>query len=329
MNESLSDKIKEIYGTDVTIKEKSPIYGGDIIESFMVTLSNGERFFLKENSGKPADFFTAEAEGLRAIEATGTIDCAHVIGTGSYGRTSYLLLEVVETGYKKPGFWDDFGRRLAAMHRADTSSFLGGRKQPVTVYDAVDSATMNGEGQPDFSNQTDMTVSASAGRFGFCIDNFIGATRQINDPRDTWIDFYRTNRLEYQFKLAWEYFDNSDRATIHGLLDGLDRWLIEPEHPSLLHGDLWGGNFMTGSNGEPVLIDPAVYVGHAEADIAMTELFGGFAPEFYDSYRSAFPFEPGYADRRDLYNLYHLLNHLNLFGGSYLGGVLRIVRRFG
>ncbi len=98
MNESLSDKIKEIYGADVSIKEKSPVYGGDINESFMVTLSNGDRLFLKENSDKPADFFTAEAEGLRAIEATGTIDCAHVIGTGIYGRTSYLLLEVVETG---------------------------------------------------------------------------------------------------------------------------------------------------------------------------------------------------------------------------------------
>ena len=103
---------------------------------------------------------------------------------------------------------------------------------------------------------------------------------------------------------------------------------MEPPRPSLLHGDLWSGNFITGSDGQAWLIDPAVYVGHAEADLAMTELFGGFHPRFYAAYREVNPLQPGYELRRDLYNLYHLLNHLNLFGRGYLLSVLRILNRY-
>ena len=115
---------------------------------------------------------------------------------------------------------------------------------------------------------------------------------------------------------------------MQSLLDHLDRYLTEPAFPSLLHGDLWGGNYVRGPEGSACLIDPAVSVGHAEADLAMTELFGGFAPAFYDAYRGENEIRPGYSDRRDLYNLYHLLNHLNLFGGSYYSAVMRIVKRY-
>ena len=110
-------------------------------------------------------------------------------------------------------------------------------------------------------------------------------------------------------------------------MDHLEDFLAEPEHPSLLHGDLWAGNVMTGNDGKAWLIDPAAYVGHAEADIAMTELFGGFPAAFYDAYREAGALPPEYRQRRDLYNLYHLLNHLNMFGGSYLSSVRQIVER--
>lgn len=167
-----------------------------------------------------------------------------------------------------------------------------------------------------------------AGRFGWERDNFIGATPQVNAPRDSWVAFFRDCRLAPQFKRAEHWLDAATRKRAARLLDHLEEHLVEPERPSLLHGDLWSGNFITGSDGQAWLIDPAVYVGHAEADLAMTELFGGFAPAFYAAYREANPLQPGYARRRDLYNLYHLLNHLNLFGGGYLGAVTRVLNAY-
>ena len=146
------------------------------------------------------------------------------------------------------------------------------------------------------------------GKYGFTQNNFIGAGRQNNTICDNWIDFFREYRLEQQFKLAGQYFDSYGRKAMLSLLDHL---------------------FVTGPDGGAWLIDPAVYVGHAEADLAMTELFGGFAPAFYGAYKEVSPLPAGYADRRELYNLYHLLNHLNLFGEGYYGEVMRIVRRFG
>jgi fructosamine-3-kinase len=165
-------------------------------------------------------------------------------------------------------------------------------------------------------------------RFGFSADNYIGQTRQKNTGTDSWIEFFRNSRLKVQMELAAGYFDKDDRQRCQNLLDNLDNYLVEPEFPSLIHGDLWSGNVMPDQNGSPVLIDPAVYIGHYEADIAMTELFGGFSPEFYDAYHEIIPKESGYAERRDLYNLYHLLNHLNLFGRSYLTAVRRILKRY-
>ena len=169
---------------------------------------------------------------------------------------------------------------------------------------------------------------APASRFGWEKDNYIGASPQINTPHDKWVAFFRDCRLSPQFERAQHYFDPSMWKRITRLLDHLEDHLVEPPHPSLLHGDLWSGNFITGNDGQAWLIDPAVYLGHAEADLAMTELFGGFHPDFYSAYREVSPLQPGYEQRRDLYNLYHLLNHLNLFGGGYLSAVLRILNRY-
>ena len=172
------------------------------------------------------------------------------------------------------------------------------------------------------------TSSFTEGRFGFLHDNYIGSGVQINEPKDTWIEFFAECRLRPQFERASAYFDTDEMMRINELLCHLDRYLVEPGSPSLLHGDLWGGNHMADETGEIMLIDPAVYVGHAEADIAMTELFGGYRREFYAAYDEARPMEPGYEDRRDLYNLYHLLNHLNLFGAGYLGSVRSILKKY-
>ena len=112
------------------------------------------------------------------------------------------------------------------------------------------------------------------------------------------------------------------------LLAKLDEYLPEPEMPSLLHGDLWSGNYLIDINGKPWLIDPAAYVGHAEADLAMTELFGGFDNYFYGAYRETAGIDKGYAERRDLYNLYNLINHLNHFGTGYLGAVIKTLKKY-
>ena len=135
--------------------------------------------------------------------------------------------------------------------------------------------------------------------FGWTSDNYIGAGKQINTQSDKWVPFFRDYRLAPQFKSAQHYFDASDWKRITRLLDHLDKYLSEPHHPSLLHGDLWSGNFITGSDGRAWLIDQAVYVGHAEADLAMTELFGGFTSLFYDAYNEVNKIDKSYHDRRD------------------------------
>ncbi len=175
---------------------------------------------------------------------------------------------------------------------------------------------------------TNVVSTGSTTPYGFSQDNFIGARSQKNTPSSSWVSFFREQRLAPQFKTADSWFTPADRAKISKLLDNLDRFLIEPEQPSLLHGDLWSGNVMCGSDGKAMLIDPACYIGHRETDLAMTQLFGGFPESFYQAYKEAFPLQDGYEERRDLYNLYQLLNHLNLFGPTYLEPVLSIVSEY-
>jgi fructosamine-3-kinase len=159
----------------------------------------------------------------------------------------------------------------------------------------------------------------SAPQFGFAQDNFIGTTPQPNTWNDDWVTFWREQRLGYQLRLAAE---NGHGGTLQSLgerlLDVLPVFFANHKPlPSLLHGDLWSGNHAFLADGTPAVFDPATYFGDRECDLAMTELFGGFSPDFYAAYRAAWPLDEGYADRRELYNLYHILNHANLFGGGY------------
>ncbi|MEJ2620982.1 MAG: fructosamine kinase family protein [Candidatus Thiodiazotropha sp.] len=155
--------------------------------------------------------------------------------------------------------------------------------------------------------------------FGWHRDNTIGSTPQLNQRKDGWIDFWRERRLGFQLQLA---ADNGYRGNLQRrgerLLDQFHHLLDHQPKASILHGDLWGGNLAYDRLGQPVIYDPAVYYGDREADLAMTELFGGFGRRFYDAYQESWPLSPGYATRKVLYNLYHILNHLNLFGGGYL-----------
>jgi len=157
---------------------------------------------------------------------------------------------------------------------------------------------------------------ATRNRFGWQIDNTIGSTPQINTLSSDWVDFWRQHRLGYQLDLAGRHGRNM-RNKGERLMAGLGEFFRDYRPaPSLLHGDLWGGN--VGSIGDqPVIFDPAVYYGDRETDLAMTELFGGFSAQFYQAYQETWPLDPGYKVRKTLYNLYHVLNHFNLFGGGY------------
>ena len=169
----------------------------------------------------------------------------------------------------------------------------------------------------------------SSETFGLDHDNYIGSLQQYNHPNSNWINFFIEQRLEAQVRLAVKSgaVDAGWEKKFEALYAKLPS-LIAVEKPSLLHGDLWSGNLITDEKGEPCLIDPAVYYGNREADLAMTRLFGGFSGEFYSAYEEAYPLPPGSERRVDLYNLYPLLVHVNLFGGSYVHSVESILRAF-
>ena len=294
---SLLEAIRLICGQERIMAGKSPVFGGDINEAFRLTLDDGTSLFMKSNAPNLLPAFEAEQAGLQAIADTGAIGTVKVLGIGTDpDGFSFLLQEFVTPGKKNRDYWERLGAELYAMHSAPVPAGKAGEK---------------GNG------------------FGFGADNFIGSRRQKNTWTDEWIPFFRDCRLRPQLKAAERWLDQRDRKLADSLLDHLDQYLIEPDAPSLIHGDLWAGNVMTGSDGRAWIIDPAAYYGHPEADLAMTELFGGFAPDFYDSYFACAKMEAGYQDRKDIYNLYHLLNHLNLFGVSYLSSVQRILRRYG
>ena len=297
---SLAQALVSLFGNSVAIAQTDRLSGGDINKAYALTLNTGDRIFMKANSKANADFFTAEAAGLSAIASTKTIATPEILCTGTDDGEdvgySFLLLKFIKSAKARDDYWEVLGQELAALHKADTKALW-----------------------PD---------SAFNNSFGFFQDNFIGARPQINTPGTSWISFFRDNRLAPQFKAADSYFSPEDKNKITKLLDHLDKFLIEPDHPSLLHGDLWSGNVMCGPQGKAMLIDPAAYIGHAEADLAMTQLFGGFPQKFYDAYNSENPIESGYENRRDLYNLYQLLNHLNLFGPTYLAPVLSILDEY-
>ncbi|GAB4217792.1 MAG: fructosamine kinase family protein [Synechococcales cyanobacterium] len=161
--------------------------------------------------------------------------------------------------------------------------------------------------------------------FGWHRPNTIGSTPQINTWEDDWVTFYREHRLRYQLRLA-QRFGGEWQQEAAFLLDNLEFFFQSyTPRPTLVHGDLWGGNVGLLSNGTPVIFDPATYYGDRETDLAMTQLFGGFSPTFYRAYATAYPLDTGYARREPLYQLYHLLNHLNLFGSGYLSQVMTCV----
>lgn len=287
--------IESATGRACTIVRSSPLAGGCINDSRVLELEDGGLLFLKANPSPAPSMFEAEAAGLRALSAAGVIRVPEVVAVGEEAELPFLVLEFVETGKKGPGYFAAFGAAFAQLHQATSAP-------------------------------------RAEGAFGFRIDNYIGSTPQYNQWNTSWVDFWRDNRMMPQLKLLQRkgMVDVLFLRLGERLMERLPELLGQPdEPPCLLHGDLWSGNYLTDLQGAPVLIDPAAYYGRREADLAMTMLFGGFDRTFYDAYQAEWPLEPGASDRLAIYRLYHLLNHMNLFGQSYTAGCLDILRRYG
>lgn len=195
------------------------------------------------------------------------------------------------------------------------------------AYLVLEYLDLNGRGDPAHAGrQLAALHQHRAQRFGWRRDNTLGNTQQPNTPSDSWIEFWQQQRLGHQLNLAATRGENGPlQARGQRLLEVVPALLDHAPPPSLLHGDLWGGNFAYERTGQPVIFDPAVYYGDRETDLAMSELFGGFPADFYAAYCEAWPLPAGYPVRKQLYNLYHVLNHLNLFGGSYRQQALTLI----
>ena len=262
-----------------------PVPGGSINRSYMLSNRDGSRYFLKINADPAREMFEAEQDGLSELKAAAAVRVPETFDCAEAGGVAFLLLEYFDLGPKTTVAGARLGALLAGQHRT------------------------------------------GAPAFGWHRDNTIGSTPQANNWKDDWITFYRDHRLLPQLDLAARNgYGSRLRDRGERLCQQLTDFFEDYDpRPSLLHGDLWGGNWGALKDGEPVIFDPAVYFGDREADIAMTRLFGGFGPEFYVAYNEAWPLDSGFEYRCDLYNLYHVLNHLNLFGESYLDQAMGII----
>lgn len=211
--------------------------------------------------------------------------------------------------------------QMIGIGEADTEAFL--------IMEWLESARQ----QPNFFTHFGQQLAAlhrnTHAQYGFEQDNYIGSLPQSNTWHADWISFMIEERFEPQLQRARNggFFDRTTVQQFERLYKALPD-LLPDEPASLLHGDLWSGNYLVGPEGEPCLVDPAVYYGHREMEIAFTSLFGGYAPAFYQAYEETWPLQPGFADRKDIYNLYPLLVHVNLFGSSYVGSVQSIIHQF-
>ncbi len=273
--QTVTEWLEEETGIQLRPSTARSVSGGCINEAKLAEAEDGSLVFLKFNQRHQLPLFEAEKQSLDLLKATGAIR--------------------VPTPYCHAVIGDQAVFAMEGIHMAN-------RSDPDSQ-EALAAALAN----------LHQSISPS-GEFGADFDNHIGATPQPNPWTGSWANFFTEHRLEYQFQLAesrCHKFSDARKLldAVHSHLSSLDI------APSLLHGDLWGGNVSFDDGGVPILYDPAAYFGDREADVAFTHLFGGFGTGFYEAYRSKFPeVEPV---RKTIYNLYHLLNHFNLFGGSY------------
>ena len=239
--------------------------------------TKSESIFLKLIDINKSPILYAEAEGLKAISNTNTLKTPRIFAKGESADFAWLALEFISLRSPDTSCAIEMGESLAAMHQ----------------------------------NQNDF--------HGWHSNNWIGANKQRNSFSNDWPNFFKEFRLLPQLNQALD--NNLDKSVFDSgqlLLEEISKLFTNYyPAPSLLHGDLWPGNWASDPEGNPIVFDPACYYGDRETDIAMTELFAGFRQDFYDAYNSANPIDKGYVERKSVYNLYHILNHFNIFGVSY------------
>jgi fructosamine-3-kinase len=288
LDPALEETLRYVLGS--ALRATRRVSGGDINDAFELELMSGVRVFLKTNAVAPPSMFPAEAAGLDWLRAARALRIPEVlaVSNGRADEPCFLVLELLKPGAPPRDFDERLGRGLADLHRF------------------------------------------GAPRFGWERDNFIGTLPQRNRAHDTWQDFFWYERLEPQLAraVAAGLVTSRLRSAFERLASRLPQLVGAEEQPARLHGDLWGGNLHVDEAGAPCLIDPAVYGGHREIDLAMMRLFGGFAERAFRAYEEVFPLSPGHAERIALYQLYPLLVHVNLFGGSYVESVERSLARY-
>jgi len=277
---ALADIIAELnHSAGIVCDGSAERIGGGSSNEVFRLPSSKGPLLVKVNTANRVDMFEAEAAGIEALRQAQAVSVPVVHACGKTEHRAFLVLQWIEFAPNRRKAEARLGRELAKQH------------------------------------------AQSSETFGWHAENTIGMTPQLNTPRADWTDFLGEFRLAYQLELAARNgLDRDCCADVERLLDRLDEFFeIHQPRPSLLHGDLWSGNWGATDDGRPYIFDPAVYFGDREADLAMTRLFDGFSQEFYRAYEEVWPLEPGWQQRVVLYNLYHLLNHFNLFGHAYVG----------
>lgn len=285
----LEEKLK-LLGDNSAIKTMTPVSGGDINQAYYVKTEKQE-YFIKANKNADSDFFQVEVNGLERIRSTQTIAVPQVyyFDNSAENQEMMLIMEWIK-GDETAATEQQLAEQLASMHLAGGSA-----------------------------------------AFGLNQSTYVGKLTQTNGWHTNWVEYYRVHRLQPQLDLAVQSnrMNQNRRLRLEKLIRDLDHYLPSKPMVSLLHGDLWGGNWITGHGGKPYLIDPSVLYGDHLFELAFTELFGGFSNKFYAQYQEALPLADFYQDVKPIYQLFYLLVHLNMFGEVYGGSVDRILKRYG
>ncbi|GGP10363.1 fructosamine kinase family protein [Oceanobacillus neutriphilus] len=284
----MEEKLKLI-DDNSSIQTMTPVSGGDINRAYYIKTEKQE-YFVKANQNTAGDFFKVEADGLERIRSTKTIAVPEVYyyDKSSENQEMVLIMQWIH-GKKTATTEQQLGDQLALFHLADGPA-----------------------------------------QYGLDRSTYIGKLPQPNGWHSDWVDYFRDHRLQPQLDLSIHLnrMNQKRRLKLEKLIHDLNKYLPNQPRVSLLHGDLWGGNWITGHAGKPYLIDPSVFYGDHLFELAFTELFGGFSDIFYTQYKKILPLEDYYEDVKPIYQLYYLLVHLNMFGEAYGTSVDTILKRY-